>query len=223
MDDPIYLVSIIFIIVTCIPFIFFAHYVLTPPKKIYTIKEIPNFLTHKECDILIDIANKQLVPSKVYNGDSNDVIYKHRTSEQCWLNDNDHDIINKISNVTSNICNKPKENQELLQIVKYPTGGFFNPHYDACQGSKEFCQQMNGTSGPRYGTLLVYLNDDFEGGETVFPNINKTVKPEKGKAVFFYTTDENGNILTESLHSGNPVIKGEKWICNKWTRLHKYL
>lgn len=225
MEDPIILISYFLFIVLSIPFIFFAYYVLKPQNntpKNYTVKEIPNFLTPDECDHLIKIANTQLEPSKVYTENSDDVIQTQRTSEQCWLEDEKHDVVNKISNLASNITNKPKDNQELLQVVKYPVGGFFHPHYDACMGTPEFCKRMDGSAGPRYGTLLIYLNDNFQGGETTFPNINKTIKPEKGKAVFFYTTDENGNLLTESLHSGNPVISGNKWICNKWVRINKY-
>lgn len=224
-QDPIAIMFIIFSIIISIPPIIFTYYVLkkNDNNNSYIVKEIPNFLTHEECDKLVHIASNQLTPSKVYTEKSDDVLQNHRTSEQCWLSDTDDDIVNKISTLTSNISNKPTENQELLQIVKYPVGGFFNPHYDTCMGDPKMCERMDGTAGPRYATLLVYLNDDFTGGETVFPNINKTVKPEKGKAVFFYTTDKNGNLLKESLHAGNPVISGNKWICNKWTRINKYI
>ena len=221
-EDPIAIMFIVLSILICIPPIIFAYYTFYSKKENYTVTEIPNFLTHEECDKLIQIASTQLIPSKVYTENSDDVLENHRTSEQCWLTNENHDIVNKISTLTSRICNKPIENQELLQVVKYPTGGFFNPHYDACIGNPEFCKRMNGSSGPRYGTLLIYLNDDFTGGETVFPNFNKTVKPEKGKAVFFYTTNKNGTILNESLHAGNPITSGNKWICNKWTRINKY-
>jgi prolyl 4-hydroxylase len=71
-------------------------------------------------------------------------------------------------------------------------------------------------------TILVYLNDNFKGGETSFPMLDKKIKPEKGKAVIFYNTDTNGTILRKSKHAGIPVIEGEKWICNKWIHLNKY-
>jgi prolyl 4-hydroxylase len=79
---------------------------------------------------------------------------------------------------------------------------------------------MNGKEGPRYYTLLIYLNDDFEGGETVFPKINKFVKPKKGKAVLFQSVDHRGVIIDEAFHGGNPVSAGQKWIANKWIRLY---
>ena len=79
---------------------------------------------------------------------------------------------------------------------------------------------MNQNNGPRYLTFLIYLNDNFEGGETIFPNINKKIKPEKGKAVIFKNIDENENIIKQSLHGGEPVRSGQKWIINKWIHLY---
>ena len=73
--------------------------------------------------------------------------------------------------------------------------------------------------GPRYLTVLFYLNDNFEGGETIFPKINKLVKPKKGKAIIFQNVDNNGVIITQALHGGEPVKNGEKWIANKWIKL----
>lgn len=78
---------------------------------------------------------------------------------------------------------------------------------------------MNQNNGPRYLTVLFYLNDNFDGGETIFPKINKLVKPEKGKAVIFQNVNNNGVIITQALHGGKPVKNGEKWIANKWIRL----
>jgi len=188
--------------------------------KIYTIQEIPNFLTNEECELLIKLSEPNLIESKVYTHAEDDSIdTSHRKSEQCWLKDNRHQVIENISKRVASLTNTQKDLQEDLQVVKYTTGGFFNPHYDACNGDKDFCKRMDGEKGPRYITFLIYLNDDFTGGETVFPNINKSVKPEKGKAVIFYNIDKDTKqILQDSFHGGNPVISGQKWICNKWIK-----
>jgi prolyl 4-hydroxylase len=83
---------------------------------------------------------------------------------------------------------------------------------------------MDGSSGPRIYTYLIYLNDDYEGGETAFPKLNIAVKPKKGKCVVFQNTlpQPDGRIPLEALHGGNPVTSGNKWICNKWIRVNKY-
>lgn len=58
-------------------------------------------------------------------------------------------------------------------------------------------------------TLLIYLNDNFDGGETVFYDTNTwnkvcEIKPEIGKALLFDI---------DLWHSGSPIVDGEKyWI-----------
>lgn len=73
--------------------------------------------------------------------------------------------------------------------------------------------------GQRIITALAYLNNVDGGGETSFPNINKTVTPEKGKIVVFHNcykgTDKPH---PDSFHGALPVIKGEKWAFNLWFR-----
>jgi prolyl 4-hydroxylase len=186
----------------------------------YDIQEIPNFLTDEECNKIIELSNGKLFPSRVYS--QNDDVYSTNTrkSQQCWLQD-DNPIIKGISDKVRQATNTPHNYQEQLQVVNYPVGGFFSPHYDACEGDKDFCKRMNGDNGPRLFTVLFYLNDNYEGGETVFPKINKSVKPAKGKAVIFRNVNDDGVIIKQALHGGEPIKSGEKWIANKWIRLGK--
>lgn len=186
--------------------------------KDYSIIEIPHFLSDNECDQIIESSkNTGLFASKVYEGSHDSYNDLHRRSEQCWLNDTDHDYIKNISDRVGFLTGTINNKKEPFQVVKYKSGGYFNPHYDACNGSEEFCKRLN-KDGFRLLTVLIYLNDDYTGGETVFPNINKTVIPEKGKAVVFYNVNEQGKPIYEALHGGNPVKSGEKYICNKWVR-----
>jgi prolyl 4-hydroxylase len=187
--------------------------------KNYDIQEISNFLTDEECNKIIELTNNNLTPSRVYS--DKDDIYSNdtRISNQTWLEDNSHPIIKQISDRVRQYTHTYNNYQEPLQVVNYPVGGFFSPHYDACEGNKEFCERMNGQHGPRLFTVLFYLNDNFTGGETVFPKINKIVKPEKGKAVIFRNVDNNSIIINQALHGGEPIKSGEKWIANKWIRI----
>jgi len=186
-------------------------------KDDYDIIEIPNFLTNEECDKIIELSKENMVSSKVYSQNEDLYDIKSRISQQCWLNDNDP-FIKNITDKVKLYTNTHNNYLEELQVVNYQPGGFFIPHYDACVGNKSECERMN-KEGPRYLTVLFYLNDNFEGGETIFPKINKLVKPKKGKAVIFQNVDNNGVIITQALHGGEPVKNGEKWIANKWIKL----
>lgn len=96
----------------------------------------------------------------------------------------------------------------------------------------------------RYITILFFLNNVTEGGETAFPvadreelfvgknystnlsrNCNRgslVVKPVKGSALLWYNNvlDEESGKMGEvdmlTLHGGCDVIEGEKWIANLW-------
>ena len=183
----------------------------------YDITEIDNFLTPEECDKIIELSNDKLLPSRVYSQHEDLLSNNSRISQQCWLTD-DNPFIENISNRIKQYT-KTSGQSENLQVVNYPVGGFFSPHYDACEGDENYCSRMNGSSGPRLITVLLYLNDNFTGGETIFPKINKTIKPKKGKAIIFKNVDNNGIIIKQALHGGEPIKSGQKWIANKWIRI----
>ena len=72
-------------------------------------------------------------------------------------------------------------------------------------------------------TVIAYLNDVEEGGETGFPELDINVPANKGDVVVFHNTLLNDSatypkINPKSLHGGMPVIKGEKWMVNLWFR-----
>lgn len=77
--------------------------------------------------------------------------------------------------------------------------------------------------GARFSTLLLYLNEPEEGGETSFPRWSNAetfhelaVTPETGKAVLFYSQLPDGNMDDLSQHAAKPVIRGEKMLMNAW-------
>jgi prolyl 4-hydroxylase len=69
-------------------------------------------------------------------------------------------------------------------------------------------------------TFIVCLNDDFEGGETKFPNINKSYRLRAGDVLLFDCLNNYEFKDFRAIHGGLPVTSGEKWICNLW--VHKY-
>ena len=213
---------IIFILIGYLLYIYLFKSELRENKNVdkddYDVTEIPNFLTNEECDKIIELSKGNMFSSKVYSQNEDLYDNKIRISQQCWLND-DNSFIKKLTDKIKSYTNMNNNYSEQLQVVNYKPGGFYKPHYDACVGNESTCERMNKEEGPRYLTVLIYLNDNFEGGETIFPIINKSVKPKKGKAVIFQNVDDNGNIINQALHGGEPVKNGEKWIANKWIKL----
>lgn len=186
----------------------------------YRIQVVDNFLTAEECAQLRAIAEPHLFDSAVYSSDKDVMDPNTRISRQCWLQTNVsvvRAIRERMRTLIPNLS--ASAHLEDVQIVQYKPGGFFKPHYDACVGSRDFCQRMDHPHGPRYITVLIYLNENLTGGETVFPKINQKVTPKTGRVVVFYNVDRNQHIITEAMHGGEPVLTGEKWIANQWIRI----
>ncbi len=59
----------------------------------------------------------------------------------------------------------------------------------------------NIESTKRFLAIVCYLNDNFDGGETIFPHFNLQVKPKKGTILLFPCT-------WSYLHKGNPSTNG---------------
>jgi hypothetical protein len=82
---------------------------------------------------------------------------------------------------------------EVFNFVKYEgTGKHFAIHAD---------------HGPAYVTTVsavAYLNDDYVGGELIFPRFNLKIKPEVGDLVVFPST-----FIYE--HSSEPIVDGDKY------------
>lgn len=182
-----------------------------------------NFLSKEECERIInENKDKKFNKSTVIDKKTGDhVISKARTSENIFLNIKDNKFLKNIAERISKITNLPIQNFEDFQLVKYdpPTktkaAQFYRPHYD---------QKDDIEKNKRYKTFFIYLNDVDKGGHTIFPNLDKKVKPEQGKAVLWNNLFDKSKLRHPcSLHGGTaPEGKDMKWGINVWIRENKY-
>lgn len=100
------------------------------------------------------------------------------------------------------------EQGEPLQVLRYRPGGEYKPHFDAIPS---FANQ-------RRATFLVWLNEDYEGGETFFPTPGLRLKGRAGDAILFRNTGADGRRDPAAAHAGLPVRRGEKLIASRWIR-----
>jgi prolyl 4-hydroxylase len=105
------------------------------------------------------------------------------------------------------------KNTEDLQITRYGEGNFFLPHRDF----HNFDRTNPLVAQDRIATVLLYINDNFEGGETYFPVLDISVKPLKGMLLFFeYPISQDLEVNYNTLHEGKVVKRGEKLIATQW-------
>jgi prolyl 4-hydroxylase len=101
---------------------------------------------------------------------------------------------------------------EALTVLRYAPGQQYRAHFDT----------LPGTGNQRVKTMLVYLNEGFEGGETTFPQYGLVIRPRAGDAVLFDNTLPDGSVDRRSLHTGEPVRRGVKWLATRWIRTRPF-
>lgn len=88
---------------------------------------------------------------------------------------------------------------EGYQLLRYENSQEYKGHYDS------------STTTGRIISALIYLNDDFEGGELEFVHYKVKIKPQPGMLVLF---PSNWSFT----HIAHPVTKGRKYAMVTWIR-----
>ena len=178
------------------------------PSIPYQVLEIPHAIDDKTCRRWRILSLKHLQKSRVIGKQGERTYSATRISQSCILPD--HPSINQLHRMATTLTGYPLSHQEQIQITRYGPGGKFESHYD-CNP-----KNLDQPSWSRCATLMVYLNDSFVGGETEFPQLERMVQPEKGKALLFWSVDTDGELILDSFHSGKTVRAGVKWIATIW-------
>ena len=140
---------------------------------------------------------------------------KVRDTQMIDLEDIAGEIIDLYRNVVTNVINPFYEfeikDSELPQLLHYGIDGHYMPH---CDGESLWKPPGNEPliwrkSTDRDLSTVLFLNDDFEGGDFVFPELRVRVRPEPGMLVCFPSTHEY-------LHGVEPVTKGTRYSMVNW-------
>jgi prolyl 4-hydroxylase len=177
-----------------------------------------------ECAELIALARPRLVASTVVDPQTGqDVVAGYRNSQGMFFRLGETDLIARLDRRFAELMQLPVENGEGLQVLCYGPGGATAPHFDFVAPTNPANQASVARSGQRISTLLVYLADVDEGGETVFPRAGWSVQPRAGNAIYFESCNRRGQLDPQSLHAGHPVVRGEKWVVTKWMRQQRFI
>lgn len=202
--------------------------------------EIKNFLSQTEVEHIMYLTTGMELHRSTTAGSqdaSRDQTRNTRTSLNTWVYREKDQIIDTIYRRAADLLRidealmRPRSKDEYpkmssrgsiaeaLQLVHYDVGQEYTAHHDF-----GYSDMFSNKQQPqRFCTLLLYLNEPEEGGETEFPRwVNAetreglAVEPEIGKAVLFYSQLGDGNMDDWSQHAALPVKKGEKWLMNLW-------
>ncbi|REC59060.1 oxidoreductase, 2OG-Fe(II) oxygenase [Chryseobacterium pennae] len=160
---------------------------------------IEDFLSEAECNEYIALSQeKNFEEAKINVGGRQMMSKGIRNNDRLMIFDNNlaEDLFKKA------ITFLPQEHEncrllnfnEMFRVYKYSPGQQFKMHRDG--------SYIRNEKEKSFYTFLIYLNDDFEGGETEFENLF-TVAPKKGTALVFYHPLR---------HEGKTLISGLKYV-----------
>jgi len=100
---------------------------------------------------------------------------------------------------------------EMPSILRYQAGGFYLSHSDSCIHEPEDGNWYKILD--RDLSLLIYLNDDFEGGGLTFKWFNFHFKPKAGDLLIFPSDNRYE-------HQAEKVESGIRYCIASWAALH---
>jgi prolyl 4-hydroxylase len=180
-----------------------------------------NLLSVTECQALIDAARPRLSRSLTVDSQTGgQELNADRTSEGMFFERTESSLVQRIETRIARLINWPARNGEGLQVLRYGKGAQYRPHHDYFDPDEPGSANILKRGGQRVATLIMYLSEPANGGATVFPALGLKIIPKRGQAIFFSYPEPSPHGRT--LHGGEPVLKGEKWIATKWLREREF-
>jgi prolyl 4-hydroxylase len=182
-----------------------------PVRSDPEVRRYPVFLTEAECNYLIAQAQPVLQPSVVVHPVSQKFILDPiRTSTAAGFPFVREDpVMHAINRRIAAATGTTYEQGEPMQVLSYAPGQQYKLHSDA----------LSGDINQRIVTFLIYLNDDYEGGATVFPDLDLMVRGKRGEGLLFRNVTAAGAPHPLARHAGQPVTRGRKMLLSKWIRM----
>jgi prolyl 4-hydroxylase len=146
-----------------------------------------------------------------------------RNSSHVTLGPRQHDhVVEAVEACLGRITGLPSLHGEFLQVLRYRQGEEFRPHVDYFNESGAGSYKSLADGGQRAQTVLTYLNQDYRGGSTAFPQLKLDIKGRRGDVLHFHNLGPDGLGHRDTLHAGMPVLEGEKWLLSQWIRSERY-
>lgn len=184
---------------------------LSAEPSIHTIRKL---LTPEECGYIRAMAGPLLQPSFVVEPHTGRRIpHPVRTSSGMSFGPMSEDqIVHAINRRLAQVTGTQVDWGEPLHVLRYDPGQEYRPHIDA----------LPGEANQRHWTVLVYLNEEYEGGATRFDLAGVEFRGAQGDALIFRNVLDSGAADLRSRHAGLPVSSGTKWLATRWIRQARY-
>jgi prolyl 4-hydroxylase len=157
----------------------------------------------------------------IQRGNSTEELLRPKKSQVTIKHQILYDITTKIQLATQLEIRYPTSST-MTQVTNYGLAGLCEIHndpYGYIEGRKLGLGHEDLIDrGDIFGTFMAWLNNVEGGGGTAFTNPGQEmlVRPTKGSVAFWHSLDRKGFRQLAADHGGCPVIKGSKWILNRW-------
>ncbi|HEY1709326.1 MAG TPA: 2OG-Fe(II) oxygenase [Rhizomicrobium sp.] len=180
---------------------------------------VDNFAPVEICDWLSGVGQPRLQTAEVYDPITGERLYNAaiRNHSTVSFDVTQYDAIMLVMRArAAALAGVPVDDLEPAMLLNYRPGQHLMPHFDYLDPVR--LKEHIAQHGQRVGTFLLYLSDDFKGGETDFPELGWRYKGRKGNALLFWSADANGALQRSTIHAGLPLSSGEKWVFSQWIR-----
>ncbi|TMH43988.1 MAG: hypothetical protein E6H54_10185 [Betaproteobacteria bacterium] len=192
--------------------------VFSAEPRIATVK---SYLSSPACDWLIALGRSNLKAAQVYDAETGNLrADSNRNNSAAQLDLERMDTLTAFVRARiAALANVSIVGLETSQVLHYRVGEEFAEHCDFLDPSNPGHARDVALHGQRALTVLVYLNDDYEGGETAFPALGRGFKGRKGDALVFWNLTPEGAPDWRTRHIGSAPTRGEKWLFSQWIRI----
>ncbi|HEY0963853.1 MAG TPA: 2OG-Fe(II) oxygenase [Pseudomonadales bacterium] len=195
-----------------------------PPARMLSdaprIVAIDGFIPRAWCRYFIALAAARLKPALVYDAASTrNYRSQTRTNSIAEFNLVENEVLHfLLQERMSRACGVPMHHMEGSAILNYQPGQEIGNHYDFVAPELPNYRDEIAVNGQRIVTFLVYLNDDYDDGATVFPAIGLRNKGRAGEGLYFVNALPDGSPDLRTLHAGTAPQRAEKWIVSQFIR-----
>lgn len=173
------------------------------------LRSFPRLFSQAECSHLRALAEPRLGPSLVTGPNLEQVPDPIRTSDCASIHSLIEDpAVTALNRRLAMVTDSDYACGEILLVLRYRPGQHYLNHLDA----------LPGLTNQRIRTALVYLNQDYLGGQTEFPAGGLSYRGQTGDAIVFRNVTDDGSPDRMSVHAGTPVTMGNKYLASRWIR-----
>ncbi|WP_309601267.1 2OG-Fe(II) oxygenase [Sphingomonas sp.] len=170
-------------------------------------------------DWLIDKVSDRLVEAGVNDASGMGV----RTATTAAFGPQHRDLVLAIMQIRAGrMAGTPINQHEPPNVISYQPGQSFSAHVDFIDPAVPQFHDELEQLGQRSATIVTYLNDDFDGAETFFPDAGVKFRGGTGDALIWANLMPNGTPDYHSGHSALPPTRGRKWVLSQWIRTKPY-